>query len=43
MGPRARIAYPPGIVESARVLPLGDGTWLTLHGDTVRRWRTADS
>ncbi|MCP9945045.1 hypothetical protein LUX12_10045 [Streptomyces somaliensis] len=22
-------------------LALGDGTWLTVHGDTVRRWRTA--
>ncbi|MFR9790607.1 hypothetical protein ACL07V_18425 [Streptomyces sp. MB22_4] len=22
-------------------IALGDGTWLTVHGDTVRRWRTA--
>ncbi|MFF2774150.1 hypothetical protein ACFVU3_04505 [Streptomyces sp. NPDC058052] len=38
--PRARIAYPPDVGEVSRALPLGDGTWLTLHGDTVRRWRT---
>ncbi|MEU0402990.1 hypothetical protein ABZ318_22660 [Streptomyces sp. NPDC006197] len=38
--PRAEVAYPPGVEVASRVLPLGDGTWLTFDGDTVRRWRT---
>ncbi|MEU1231513.1 hypothetical protein [Streptomyces sp. NPDC005828] len=38
--PLAEITYPPGIEPEPRVLPLGDGTWLTFDGDTVRRWRT---
>ncbi|MFD8205184.1 hypothetical protein ACFV2S_02045 [Streptomyces sp. NPDC059695] len=38
--PRAGITYPRGGEPVSRVLPLGDGTWLTFDGDTVRRWRT---
>ncbi|WP_405869952.1 hypothetical protein OHB11_00850 [Streptomyces zaomyceticus] len=37
---RAEVTYPPGIEVTDRTLPLGDGTWLTFDGDTVRRWRT---
>ncbi|MFF9850833.1 hypothetical protein [Streptomyces litmocidini] len=38
--PRAEVTYPPGVGVASRVLPLGDGTWLTFDGDTVRRRRT---
>ncbi|HET6357134.1 hypothetical protein [Streptomyces sp.] len=34
--------YYPATVE-APPLPLGDGTWLTIDGDTVRRWQIAAS
>ncbi|MFF5922527.1 hypothetical protein ACFY8C_29955 [Streptomyces flavochromogenes] len=37
--PRAEVTYPPGIEVTARAVALGDGTWLTFDGDTVRRWR----
>ncbi|WP_225800798.1 hypothetical protein [Streptomyces sp. NK15101] len=38
--PRAEVTYPPGVDVVSRVLPLGDGTWLTFDGDAVRRRRT---
>ncbi|MEU7390467.1 hypothetical protein [Streptomyces tanashiensis] len=38
--PRAEVTYPTGGEPVSRVLPLGDGTWLTFDGDTVNRWRT---
>ncbi|MFI0732969.1 hypothetical protein ACH4S9_28780 [Streptomyces sp. NPDC021225] len=37
--PLAEVGYPgTGCLDP---LALGDGTWLTAHGDTVRRWRSA--
>ncbi|MER6994460.1 hypothetical protein [Streptomyces sp. NPDC000410] len=37
--PVAELDYPGA--SSFDPLALGDGTWLTVDGDTVRRWRTA--
>ncbi|MEU1662058.1 hypothetical protein ABZ547_00380 [Streptomyces sparsogenes] len=37
--PVAEVRYPG--TSCLDPLALGDGTWLTVHGDTVRRWRTA--
>ncbi|MFJ8649356.1 hypothetical protein ACIRNI_24940 [Streptomyces sp. NPDC093546] len=34
---RGEVHYPDAV--DCLPVPLGDGTWLTLHGDTVRRWR----
>ncbi|MBU7596730.1 hypothetical protein JGS22_003515 [Streptomyces sp. P38-E01] len=34
--PWARVSYPSEV--SARPLPLGDGSWLTIENNSVRRW-----